>query len=230
MKIVRYKNSSDITIEFQDKYKHQVNTTYQNFKIGIKNPYDISVHGHGYLGIGKYVAKINNKLTDQYVCWKNLLERCYSDKQKDKHPAYYGITTVCDEWLNFQNFAQWYDKNLYQIGNERMHIDKDILVKDNKVYSPETCIFVPQRINMLFMTKSRTVDTDLPTGIHRSNGRYRSIYNTTDLGLYNSIDEAVYFYNREKYKHIIKIANEYKDKIPKELYNALINWNKKLAA
>ena len=59
--------------------------------------------------------------------------------------------SVYEGWHNFQNFAKWYEDNYYEIEEEQMHLDKDILVKGNKVYSPDTCVFVPETINGLFV-------------------------------------------------------------------------------
>ena len=160
MKIIKYNLRSDIRIKFLDKHGFEMDTTYDNFKKGqIKNPYDPIVFGIGYVGEGKYLTQINHVTTKEYQVWNNLLARCYSDKQRKLHPAYEGCT-VCDEWLNFQVFSEWCNENYYAIDNERVHIDKDILFKGNTLYSPETCLFVPQRINMIFMKKSKNTDKD----------------------------------------------------------------------
>lgn len=230
MKIIRYNLSDDITIEFQDKHKYTVNTTYHNFKRRcVNNPYDKTIYGVGYVGVGKHPNFVDGKNTKPYTTWKDMLRRCYYEKDRDLNLAYHDCT-ICDEWLNFQTFADWYENNYYEIGEGRMHIDKDILVKDNKVYSPQTCIFVPQRINMIFMKKNRNVDADLPTGIRRYAGRFQALYNAKHLGTFDNLDDALYYYNIEKQLHINEIAEEYKNRIPIKLYKALINWNEKLAA
>jgi len=113
-------------------------------------------------------------MTKEYVCWQHILERCYDYKQRERHPAYYHICKICDEWLNFQVFAEWYDNNFYEVPTlGRMHIDKDILYPGNKIYSPETCIFVPQRINMLFV--NRPNKSGLPNGITKLKKRLFSL-------------------------------------------------------
>ena len=78
-----------------------------------------------------------------------MLERCYDTEHSYKFPTYENCI-VCDEWLNYQNFARWFDINYYEIEGEVMCLDKDILFKGNKIYSPKTCIFVPRGINNLF--------------------------------------------------------------------------------
>lgn len=135
MKIIDYKNSANVTVEFQDEFKYEITTTYNNFKRKvIKNPYDKTVCGVGYVGEGNYLTKRNHRPTVQYTDWSHIIIRCYKEKERKLHPAYENCT-VCNEWLNFQTFAKWYDKNFYDIGHGRMHIDKDILHKGNKVYN-----------------------------------------------------------------------------------------------
>jgi hypothetical protein len=224
IKIIRYVNTSDLTIEFQDEYKVQKNITYQNFKRGqIKNPYDPLMTKRGYLGEGKYQAKPNGKNTKEYSIWGALFKRCYcNESQRYRYPAYEGCS-VCKEWHNFQLFAKWYEDSWYQVDDERMHIDKDILIKGNKIYSPDTCLLVPQRINMLFQTKARK--DDLPTGVWKNiNGKYVSSYNGNHIGVFETVAEAADAHDFEMRIHIRGVAEEYKDKIPKKLYDALIEY------
>lgn len=152
-----------------------------------------------------------------------MIRRCYDEKLKERYSAYYGDCSVCEEWHNFQNFARWWNENIYRVGTERMHLDKDILFDGNRMYSPNTCVISPQRINMLFMKKPNKYN--LPNGIKPSSkGRYESKYNGKHLGVFNSIEDAVMAHDMAKLEALIQIANEYKDKIPNNLYEALINW------
>jgi hypothetical protein len=225
MKIVQYNSYNDVVIEFQDEHKYQRNTTYENFKKGVSNPYDLSVCGKGYIGEGKYSYQSDNKVNKVYDIWKDMLRRCYSDRLQWKYPAYYGIATVCDEWLNLQNICQWYDDNIYEAGDGgRMHIDKDILYKGNTLYSPDKCIIVPQRINMIFMKKGRTTDIDLPIGISRAVSGYSVYYNTKNLGIHKNLDEAMEIYLVEKRLHIREVVKEYGNKLPDNVINALLSW------
>lgn len=225
MKIVEFKNCANIVVEFQDEYKYRTPSTYQNFKRGVmKNPYDRTVYGVGYLGTGEYYCWEGNKPTVYYTVWENMLCRCYHEKDRHLHATYEDCTT-CDNWHSLQNFGQWYKYNAYDPKDGgRLHIDKDILFKDNKIYSPETCIMVPQRINMLFMKKSRITDADLPAGIRRIKSGFSAEYNTKYLGVYETLDKAIEQYEIEKRIHIKELADEYKKVMPSEVYNALINW------
>ena len=128
MKIVRYGSYTDIDVEFMDEFHYiKEHQTYSNFKNGgVKNPYDRTTYGVGYLGDGIYMAKENNKIVEGYRVWHDIMRRCYSEHSKDRFPAYYHICTVSEEWHNYQNFAKWFNDNKYEV-NERLHIDKDIL-------------------------------------------------------------------------------------------------------
>lgn len=232
MKIIRYGNSGDIDVEFLDDFHYvKEHQTYVNFKRGsIKNPYDRTVYGIGYIGVGKYnVAKNesdNWKL--RYSVWRNILGRVYCEKTGHRHKAY-AECEVCEEWHNYQNFSEWYETNMYQVGTEKMQIDKDILYPGNKVYSPDKCLIVPQSINLIFVTKERKVDADLPTGIkrvHYADGtvKYSASYNENYFGVFEDLNTAIDTYMKAKRNHIKEVAEAYKDKIPNKVYEALLKW------
>lgn len=156
MKIIAYRNSSNIDVEFLDSHHYiKKNATYSNFKRGnVSNPYDRTVFGIGYLGEREDEAIVKHD-DDRYACWQHMIERWYLEKKKDIHPSYYGISEISEEWQCYANFADWYDSHYYEV-NERLHLDKDILYKGNKIYSPHHCIFVPQRINLQFGKSGRS--------------------------------------------------------------------------
>lgn len=231
IEIVEYNKAKDIIVQFENGCK--IKTTYQHFKEGVaENPYNKTIYGKGYIGQGKYKAKKNNKHTIQYKFWYGMFLRCYNENQRYKYPTYKNCT-VCEEWYDFQVFAEWFDKNYYEIEGQKMHIDKDILVKGNKVYSPQNCIFVPQRINELF-TKNDINRGEYPIGVyfHKIKQMFRSQCSILKndkkhqkiLGEYNSPTEAFNVYKTFKESYIKEVADEYKNLIPKELYNALYNY------
>jgi len=223
MRIISYRSSNDIDVEFLDNHHYvKRNTTMSNFNNGnIKNPYDLSVYGIGYIGDGNYLTSEKGIIIPAYRCWQKIIERCYSEKTKDKYNAYHSISTICEEWRNYQVFAEWFEQNKYDV-NERLHIDKDILYPGNKVYSPYHCLLVPQRINMLFLNKQNK--RNLPNGIKKEGNRYYAKYNSIELGSANTIEEAYEIYARYKKAEIIKVANEYKEIISEKVYNALLNY------
>ena len=235
MKIIEYNGYKDIIVEFQDKHKAKIHTTYQHFEKGdVKNPCYPSVYGVGYIGEGKYKVSVNGKMTKAYRYWNDMLKRCYDPYYLNKKPTYRDCF-ICDEWLNFQNFAEWWEENIYNCNNERIVLDKDILVKGNKIYSPETCILVPERINSLF-TKCDRKRGKYPIGTHKYiDKRYGKEYiiaqcNTLEKNEYlgcfplDKPFQAFYSYKIFKENYIKKVANEYKDLIPKKLYDALYRY------
>ena len=233
MIIVEYRKYSDIDVYFPEYNWIAKGVQYNNFKNGkIKCPYEKRYFGVGYLGEGEYKAWENGKETRVYKTWKSMLERCYDKKYHEKYPTYIDCE-VSEELHNFQNFAKWYDDNYYEIENERMHLDKDILVKGNKIYTTETCIFVPQAINKLFIKcDSRRGESVIGTSL--KNGRYRVQCHLIDpktgeskqkhLGYYDTQEKAFEVYKYYKEKNIKEIADYFKEQIPQKLYNALYGY------
>lgn len=223
MRIVEYIKHDNIVVEFQDNYKFRKKTTYSNFKSsGVKNPYDKTVHGVGCVGDGEFLTKRNNRPTREYTCWIHMLERCYWEKNKDLHKSYYGICEVCDEWLNFQTFAKWHREHYYEV-NERLHLDKDILIPGNTLYAPDRCLLIPQRINELFTC--RVNGNGLPVGIYKTSaGRYNSSYNGKNIGTFDTLEEAFEKYAEKKEETIKRVADEYINIIPKKAYDAIYRY------
>ena len=153
-----------------------------------------------------------------------MLERCYNPNYKDNKPTYKECK-VCNEWLNYQNFAKWFEDNYYTIENEKVALDKDILIKNNKIYSPNTCIFVPVRINSLFL-KRQNYRGDTPIGVHYVDltKKYEAQCAGNNLGAYDTPEEAFSVYKQYKENMIKQVADEYKNLIPEKLYNAMYEY------
>lgn len=213
-KIIEYKNARNILVQFDNGYVKR--STYKEFKNGsIKSPFCKSVYGIGYIGIGDYKVSINCKLTDCYNCWNSMLRRVTG-----RNSTCYKGCSVCEEWLCYQNFAKWWHENYYDCG-EKLELDKDIKVVNNKIYSPDTCLLVPHSINSLFCksTKSRG---KYPLGISRYENLYVATVSNKREGClitkaFKDFNKAREFYFFEKKKIINKICDEYADKIPKEI-------------
>lgn len=226
MVIVNYISKDNVSVEFLDS-EYVTTTSYQAFKKGlVKNPYDKSVYGVGYFGEGKYRSiDENNQYTKCYKTWHKIHERCYSEDYKLNNPSYRGCS-VDERWHNYQTFAKWYDENYYTIEGQRMDLDKDILVKGNRVYSSETCLFVPQFINTLF-TKSNSKRGMHPIGVHKVGSKYISTCldgkkNKVRLGSFLTPEEAFSSYKEYKENVIKEAAKDIKEKIPPSLYKALM--------
>lgn len=226
MTILEYNNTKDITVEFENGYK--VYAQYNNFLKGnIKSPYDKTIYNIGYIGDGEYGVDL-----PQYDYWKSMLRRCYDEKAL-KRDSTYEDKYVCEEWHNYQTFAKWFDENYYECNDGYvMDLDKDILNKGNKIYSPETCIFVSHRINTLF-TKRNSCRGDYPIGVSKYKGtKYKARCSVLingkreikNIGSYDTPEEAFCKYKEFKENYIKEVAEEYRDLIPVELYEAMVNY------
>jgi hypothetical protein len=238
MRIIDYKKCTDMTIEFQDKYKTQIKTFWCAFENGgIKNPYHPSVCGVGITG-NKYPVWKNGSNVKEYKAWQDMIRRCYDEKVRHKNKSYKDVI-CCEEWLLYENFYEWLhsQENFEKwYDNDQWHLDKDILVKGNKIYSPNTCCLVPLHINSLFI-KGNQIRGDYPIGVSKdskTNRFYaRTIYGkknhrakVTSYG-YPTPEDAFYLgYKPAKEKYIKQIAQEEYDKgnITKKCYEAMMNY------
>ena len=226
MIIKEYRKRVDIDVYFPEYDWTFEHARYSNFKKGgIKCPYEPRYYGVGCLGEGKYKMSENGKNTDEYNIWYHMLRRCYDPKFHERESTYKGCK-VEEYLLNFQNMCEWIEENYYEVPGEKMHLDKDILCKGNKVYSRDTCIFVPQRINNLFTKsdKSRGKNpigvTELPSGNYQVQcwaGNGKQIY----LGTYITKEEAFQVYKQCKKKVIKETIDSYEGKIPEPHYGRL---------
>ena len=151
---------------------------------------------------------------------------------KLKKPTYKNVT-VDKDFYCFQDYGAWREDNYYEVKDERMCLDKDILIKGNNIYSPDTCIFVPERINTLFI-KSDAIRGDCPIGVtyRKDTNKYvaqcsiktKEGSKNKRLGSYNTPEEAFKAYKEFKEEYIKQVADEYKYYIPKELYEAMYRW------
>ena len=229
MKCIEYNGVNDVVIEFQDEYRFIARTQWKHFENGnIKNPYYSEVLNIGKIG-AKYPSKKDNKHLKEYIVWRHMLERCFDLNYKNKYPSYKHVT-CCDEWLLYENFYEWLHKqpnfNKWLNGN-RWAVDKDILYKGNKLYSPETCLLVPQNINSLF-TKRNLCRGNLPIGVQEHSNKYRAYLSVfgkhINFPVRESIDEAFSDYKKHKENMIKHIAKTEFDNgnITKECFDAMV--------
>ena len=148
-------------------------------------------------------------MSDAYVAWRCILGRCYSKSIQEKQPCYKNCK-VCDEWLLFSNFKRWFEENRVK----GYAIDKDLTQHGitNKIYSPSTCNFVPQRINSL-LTKNDLHRGKYKIGVQKSYDRYNASMSVIDgcryIGTFDTENEAFKAYKREKEKYIKEVADDY---------------------
>ncbi len=222
IEIVEYFWANNCTVKFEDGTSIK-NLTICNIKNGeVKNPYHPSVYGVGYFGIGKHLSETDKKQTRHYITWRDVLRRCYCKKQHIRQPTYKGCS-VDKRWQNFQVFAEWFEENYV----EGWALDKDILIKNNKIYSPETCCFVPQEVNSLF-PNCKKARGKYPIGVKKYGSKFQAKLSingeTVYLGTFDTPEEAFQAYKIAKEKQIKEVADKWKRQISEQTYRALINY------
>lgn len=213
MEIVEYRQYRDIIVEFQDENRAKVHTNYQCFLLGnVKNPYHPSIYGAGVIG-NKYLVSVNCKAVKEYKTWSGVIQRCYDKKYQNEQSVYKDVT-CCKEWLLYENFYEWlHNQSNFSkwCDGDLWAIDKDILVKGNKIYSPDTCCLVPLNVNTLF-TKNNQCRGALPIGVSISGKYYRAscqnpLTNKCEkLGNYSTPEKAFQAYKNYKEDLIKQIA------------------------
>jgi hypothetical protein len=150
-------------------------------------------------------------LCPYYDAWKHMLERAYCPKLHARYPTYTGVT-VCEEWHSFMAFRAWMEAQDW----EGKHLDKDIIVPGNKVYSPDTCVFVPPALNAL-LTDRAAARGECPIGVSWSKSRKKfSAHITIDgrrkhLGRFTCPHEAHMTWRKAKVRLIRDAAREQDD-------------------
>lgn len=212
--------------------KLQVHSTVLNVQ-GFKTKSCKTVYGVGYLGYGKFICRDDQgTMSPEYSVWANMIKRCYTKyDSEDQHNPLYEHTKVCDEWHNYQVFAEWYTSNIQKFldKGEIPKIDKDLL-SDNfrgTLYSPETCVILPNVINCALIQK-RTTNT-IHNGVHlHKSGLYvaqvMSNYERVATARFKEPEDAINFYIASKARVIGDLAEQYKDLLSEVAYEKLKNW------
>ena len=226
-KILKYNNNRNVEIQFL-KTGYEATVELGVIRKGeVKDPYSPSVFGVGLLGT-KYPSTINGRNTKEYEMWCSVLKRCYNDTYQKKNPTYEGCK-VSDKFKSYEYFYEWCHKQI-GFGNEGWQLDKDLLIKGNKIYSENTCVFIPREINSLLVksTASRGEyligvcwckrDKAFIARVRKNKGR--SEY----LGLFNTEIEAFNSYKTAKEAFVKGQANKYKSQIDPRAYSALMNY------
>lgn len=178
LEVVEYLDAYNVRVRFIDT-GFEIATQASSIRSGeVKDKLRPSVFGIGYLGDGEFKTWANYGRTKEYVAWQNMLQRCYDPKCHVKRPTYIGCS-VCAEWHNFQNFAKWMSKQ----NCEGKQLDKDIKVEGNKVYSPETCMFVTPAENVVEANAKQYAFVS-PSGV------VTDVYNLSEFCRENGLDQG----------------------------------------
>lgn len=224
-KVVEKLEGNKSKVMFDDGYI----TTAQNvniFRGYVRNPYLPSLFGEGYIGEGKYSSSDK----EVYTPWKSMMQRCYDENSRHLYKSYKGVE-VCKEWKCLQNFGAWFEENYNPETMQGWAIDKDILAEDKKIYSPETCAFVPPSINNV-LVKAVGKNNGQPTGVEkRGNSYYVRFFKGNEHFRsirYDSSKEASFVYGYEKDKYIKELAERFKDVLDPRIYDKLVDYKTKI--
>ena len=226
-KVLKYNNAKDVEVRFL-KTGYETTVGLGSIRSGkVKDRYIPSVCGVGVLG-AKYPSKVNGVKTKDYGLWCHMLERCYSDAIKKRCPTYEGCE-VSDNFKYYEYFYEWCNK---QVGfaNEGWQLDKDLLIKGNKVYSENTCVFLPREINQL-LVKRENMRGKYLIGVCWCNTKKAFVARvgknkgkSEHLGYFKTELEAFNAYKQAKESFIKEQANKWKGKIDVRAYEALMNY------
>ena len=163
-----------------------------------------------------------------YQTWRNMLARCYSDSYLRRSPTYKGCS-VCEDWKYFSKFKKWMEQQDY----EGKQLDKDLLVKGNKVYSPDTCLFIDKRVNT-FLVENNASRGNFPIGVYWSE-REKKFHASINLGggktkslkYHDTPEEAHRAWLQAKLELAIQLASEQDDpRVAKALLERYENYDK----
>ena len=228
-KILKYNGSDNVEIQF---LKTGFETTVQlgDIRNGkVKDSYSPSVYGVGVTGT-KYPPSINGVKTKEYVLWADMLRRCYSDTCKKKRPTYEG----CEVSENFKSYEYFYEWCHKQIGfsndgdGNPFQLDKDLLIKGNKIYSESTCVFLPQEINKVLVKSTASRGNHLIGVYYHKRGEVfkaqvsKNKGKQEKLGSFKTELEAFEAYKQAKESFIKEQANNWKSEIDPRAYEALM--------
>jgi len=163
-----------------------------------------------------------------YEKWKSMLRRCYSEEFHNNNPTYSGCSTS-PEWHRFMTFRAWMENQEW----EGKHLDKDLLVKGNKIYGPDTCVFLTDTINY-FLKERGASRGSFPIGVHfeKQTGKFvAQIGDTVNggrlrLGYFDTPEEAHQAWLTEKLRQAkILTADQSDPRVAEALINRYENYD-----
>jgi hypothetical protein len=209
------KNGNIFKIRMYDAYRRGIHSA---------DNYYPSVYGVGYIGEGAYSPTMSWKMTQEYMEWKNMLQRCYHNRKDGNNKTYLNTVVVDEKWHNFQVFAEWFYDSNYQKG---WNLDKDLL-GDGLVYSENTCVFLPTEVNShLRQPRNKKDGKHLPFAVfdHHS-GSYRVVDRETNkLKYFKDLATAISFRNETLRVKLEGLADKYRRDLPKVAFDKLNNFN-----
>lgn len=229
--VIEKKNYRNVLIEFLDTgYKKYFQ--YSKLQAGaVKDVTRPTIYNVGFIG-SKYPTSFRDvggkkRNMPEYEQWSGFLRRCYDEKYHKKYQTYIGC--ACSKnFTSYEYYTEWCHK---QIGfSKGWNLDKDLLVKGNKLYSEDTCVFIPTEINAL-LTKTNGLRGKYPIGVHFCNGKKKFVAQINRnkgqqdyLGAFDTVEEAFLAYKTAKEDFIKQVAEKWKGQIDPRAYEAMMKY------
>lgn len=212
-----------VKVQWLDDFGYIQDVRVDTLKTGsIRNPYQRTVEGIGYLGVGVH----DRTDRDKYNSWASMIARCYRQKLKDKYPTYEECYST-DDWHCYQTYADFYESCPYR--KKGWNLDKDLLVPGNKLYSPDTCVYLPSNIN----TKLFYVPTKNKFGLKGVwyDSQYdkwmatvsKAVDGRGTIGRFKTKEEASSAVLRSEHKFFCRLAEEWGGKLDPRAIQGLLN-------
>jgi hypothetical protein len=139
------------------------------------------------------------------VVWFNMKARCEDTRAYKARNAAYADTQ--NGFESFQHFAEWCQGEYGYRKRERngffWSLDKDLISIGNRVYSEDRCMFIPNRVNILF--SGTRIEREYPMGVcyYKPLNKLRSQSHSangtkTHLGYFDCPEEAHLAYQKHK--------------------------------
>jgi len=181
------------------------------------------------VGINDWVGAVwvDGKDIREYKLWTSMLQRCFDEKYKQNQPTYKDVTCSKD-WFSMTKFIEDVSQ-MKGFGLEGWQLDKDIIQKGNKLYSKDTCCFVPLEVNIL-LTKRDKSRGEYPIGVcfDKTMGKFMAKLRINGkrkfLGRFTTPEEAFQVYKLAKEAHIKVVAQKWKHLIEERVFQALMTY------
>ena len=232
--VKKYVSATEVHVEFVSTGYKTIAAAKEVRNGNVKDPLFPRVAGIGFIGVGVHSGTLDgtNKNTPVYEAWRGILRRCYDPSCKNY--SIYEDVEVCEEWHNFQNFAEWFCAQEHH--DKGFVVDKDLKIFGNRAYSPGACTLVPKAVNSVFTgSDERLNPRELPKGVHFCKtkrvyvaqvhkGEVTKLGNKkqTYLGQFKDKVPAILAYKRAKEDHVKKVAEKYREVLHPQVYKNLM--------
>lgn len=225
VEVLEYHKASKVLVKFLNTGTKEYFHSSAIRDGAIRDRFAPTVYGVGV--IGDEVVRTNGVLKKEYDVWSGMLERCYSNKLKQQFPTY-DSCYASEEFKHFSKFKSWYFSQ-NGCGEAGWSLDKDLLIKGNKLYSAETCVLLPSELNVAIVPQ-KSIRGKHPIGVHfkDENRKFCASMGTgkrhKHLGYFENQEDAFRVYKQAKKAYVKSLAEKWKGFLDERAYVALTNF------